>query len=50
MVDDIVSVAYDDDGKTFGPVWNHSGWIGLRQMAHTVRCEYEHLKVLACRP
>lgn len=45
MVDDAVSVAWDDDGKTYGPVWNHSGWIGLRQMAHTVRCEYGHLKV-----
>ena len=44
-VDDIISVAYDDDGKTDGPVWNHSGWIGLRQMGHTVRCEYDSLKV-----
>ncbi|MCX8037379.1 MAG: YesU family protein [Candidatus Sumerlaeia bacterium] len=45
MVDDIVSVAYDDDGKTFGPVHTHSGWIGLRQMAHTVKCEYGHLNI-----
>ena len=44
-VDDLVSLAYDDDGTTFGPVWTHSGWIGLRQMGHTVRCEYGHLKV-----
>lgn len=44
-VDDVVSVAYDDDGRTCGPVWTHSGWIGLRQMSHTVRCEYDHLKV-----
>jgi hypothetical protein len=44
-VDDIISVAFDDDGKTQGPVWNHSGWIGLRQMGHTVRCEYDSLKV-----
>jgi len=43
-VDDRVSVAYDDDG-TCGPPWTHSGWIGLRQMGHTVRCEYGHLKV-----
>jgi hypothetical protein len=50
MVDDVVSVAYDDDGQTFGPVWKQSGWIGLRQMAHTVRCEYEHLKVFPCKP
>jgi hypothetical protein len=45
MVDDIISVAYDDDGKTDGPVWNHSGWIGLRQMGHTERCEYDSLTV-----
>ncbi len=44
-VDDVVSVAYDDDGTTFGQVWTHSGWIGLRQMGHTVRCEYGHLNV-----
>ncbi|MCX7049459.1 MAG: DUF1961 family protein [Candidatus Sumerlaeota bacterium] len=50
MVDDIVSVAFDDDGKTYGPVWTHSGWIGLRQMAHTVRCEYGYLKVFPCKP
>jgi hypothetical protein len=45
MVDDVISVAFDDDGKTHGPMWNHSGWIGLRQMGHTVRCEYDSLKV-----
>ena len=45
MVDDVVSVACDDDGKTYGPVWAHSGWIGLRQMEHTVRCEYGDLRV-----
>jgi hypothetical protein len=45
MVDDVISVAYDDDGKTYGPVWNHRGWIGLRQMGHTVRGEYDSLKV-----
>lgn len=44
-VDDVVSIAYDDDGTTFGPVWKHGGWIGLRQMGHTVRCEYGDLKV-----
>jgi hypothetical protein len=26
-------------------VWNHSGWIGLRQMGHTVHCEYDSLTV-----
>ena len=45
MVDDRVSVAWDDDGKAYGPFWNHPGWVGLRQMAHTVRCEYGHVKV-----
>lgn len=49
-VDDIVSVAYDDDGKTYGPVWTHSGWIGLRQMGHTVRCEYDSLAVFPLQP
>lgn len=49
-VDDVLSLAYDDDGTTFGPVWTHSGWIGLRQMGHTVRCEYGHLKVLPLGP
>ena len=44
-VDGIVALAYDDDGKTHGPVWRHSGWIGLRQMSHAVRCEYDHLVV-----
>ncbi|MCC7495465.1 MAG: DUF1961 family protein [Fimbriimonadaceae bacterium] len=44
-VDDVIAVGFDDDGQTWGPVWNHPGWIGLRQMAHTVRCEYDHLTV-----
>ncbi len=50
MVDDIISVAWDDDGKAHGPVWNHPGWIGLRQMGHTVRCEYDSLNVFPCKP
>lgn len=45
MVDDIVSVKFDDDGKLFGPVHTHSGWIGLRQMAHTDSCEYGYVRV-----
>jgi len=49
-VDDIISVAFDDDGKTHGPVWNHPGWIGLRQMGRTVRCEYDYLKVYPLKP
>jgi hypothetical protein len=50
MVDDVVSVAFDDDGKTHGPVWSHSGWIGLRQMAHTERCAYEYFKMFPLKP
>jgi hypothetical protein len=44
-VDDVVSVAFDDDGKTDGPVWDHTGWIGLRQMGRTGRCEYDDLAI-----
>ena len=50
MVDDMIEVAFDDDGKTYGPVWTHSGGIGLRQMAHTIRCEYDDLKVFPLNP
>lgn len=50
MVDDVIAVAFDDDGKTFGPVWTHSGWISLRQMAHTIRCEYDDLKIYPLKP
>jgi len=49
-VDDLVAVAYDDDGKTFGPVHKHSGWIGLRQMGHTLRCEYGYVKIYGLLP
>ena len=49
-VDDVISVAYDDDGRTYGPVWAHSGWLGLRQMAHTVRCEYDFLNIFPLKP
>lgn len=45
MVDDVVAVAFDDEGEAHGPAWTHSGWIGLRQMGHTIRCEYDHLAV-----
>lgn len=45
MVDDVISVAFDDDGKAHGPVWNHRGWIGLRQMGRAVRCEYDSFVV-----
>lgn len=50
MVDDVIAVAFDDDGKTHGPLWTHTGWLGLRQMAHTVRCEYDDLKIFPLKP
>jgi len=50
MVDDVISVAYDDDGQTYGSVWTHAGWIGLRQMGHTVRCAYDRLAVFPLKP
>ena len=50
MVDDVVSLAYDDDGKTYGPVHAHSGWIGLRQMGHARRCEYGHVRIFSLKP
>lgn len=49
MVDDIISVAFDDDGKAHGPVWTHTGWLGLRQMGHTIRCKYDDLKIHPCK-
>ena len=39
-VDDVVSVAFDDDKQL-----DQSGWIGLRQMGHTLSCRYGHVKV-----
>ncbi len=45
MVDDILSLSHDDDGKTYGPVHTHSGWIGLRQMRHTQLCRYGHVRI-----
>jgi hypothetical protein len=44
-VDGRLSVAYDDDGKTHGPVHAHAGRVGLRQMAHSRRCEYGEMRV-----
>ena len=44
-VDEALSVAFNDDGKTYGPVHTHSGWIGLRQMGYTLRCEYDGLRI-----
>lgn len=45
IVGDVVALAYDDDGVTYGPVYDHAGWIGLRQMGKTRSCEYGHLKL-----
>lgn len=50
IVDDVVSAAWDDDGKTYGPVLNNDGWIGLRQMEHAIRGEYGALKVYPLLP
>ncbi|MBN1513529.1 MAG: DUF1961 family protein [Phycisphaerae bacterium] len=43
-VNGLLSVAFDDDGKTWGPVWC-DGYIGLRQMNHLLSARYENLKV-----
>lgn len=45
MVNDRVIVAWDDDGKSFGPAILHPGWIGLRQMGYTLRTEYDRLTI-----
>jgi hypothetical protein len=50
MVNDRIIVAWDDDGVRYGPVLRHPGWIGLRQMGHTLRCEYERLAVFPLKP
>lgn len=39
-----LSVAFDDDGKTWGPVLG-DGYIGLRQMNHLLSAQYENLRV-----
>jgi len=39
-----ISVAWEDDGKTFGPVLK-DGLIGLRQMSYSKECSYTHFKV-----
>ena len=48
-MDDVVALAWDDDGKSYGPVLG-PGWIALRQMGHTLRCEYGHLKLFPLKP
>lgn len=49
LVDDVVALAWNDDGNTHGPVLVRSGWFGLRQMGHTQRCEYGHVKIYALK-
>ena len=41
-----LSVAFDDDGQTYGPVWG-DGYIGLRQMNHLGSARYSNLRVYA---
>jgi hypothetical protein len=49
-VDDVVALAWNDDGKSQGPVLDRPGWFGLRQMGHTQRCEYSHVKIYGLKP
>ena len=50
MVDDVLAVSFDDDGQRYGPVHDHSGWIGLRQMGHTGWARYDALRVYPLNP
>ena len=49
-VDETIALVWNDDGKTKGPVHDQSGWFGLRQMGHTHRCEYGHVKIYRLKP
>lgn len=49
-VDDVLALAWNDDGKTGGPAITKPGWFGLRQMGHTLRCEYGHVKIYPLKP
>jgi len=44
-----LALAFDDDGKTYGPVWK-DGYIGLRQMGHSQQVSYTHFKVWKVEP
>jgi len=44
-VDDELALAWDDDGEEYGPVHDHAGWIGLRQMSHTESARYGEVNV-----
>ena len=43
-----MSVVFDDDGTTWGPVWT-DGYIGLRQMNHLKSARYRNLRVYEIR-
>ena len=40
-----MALDFVDDGKAYGPVWTHPGWIGLRQMGHSRQVSYSSFKV-----
>lgn len=44
-VDGELALEYIDDGSTNGPIWNHSGWFGLRQMDHAHWGQYQNLAI-----
>jgi len=46
-VDGKVSVKFDDDGETYGPVHNHPGRLALRQMMQAWYTEYEYFRAWA---
>ncbi|MGH7944043.1 MAG: DUF1961 family protein [Opitutaceae bacterium] len=50
LVGDQILVAWDDDGRKYGPAHLHPGWIGLRQMGYTLKCEYDSLAVYPLMP
>ena len=49
-VDDVLAAAFNDDGRRYGPVHDHPGWIGLRQMGHTGWAKYDALRVYPLKP
>lgn len=44
-VDGVVSLAYDDDGATYGPVHDQPGWFGLRAMLQAWHTDYDDLRI-----
>lgn len=49
-VDDRFAVGWDDDGKTYGPVHTHTGWIALRQMSYAGKAWYGRLAIYPITP